>query len=293
MENSLVIATIAGLGAMLGWGFADFFAKKTIDKSDDLTTLFWSQYIGVIPVLIIFLFTFNIPKLSGFQFASLVPFGVVSALSYLLLYRGFGKGKISLLSPIFASYAAVVVLLSALFFHESIPLHQGLAIAIVFIGLLLANGDPREIRTLLNTPGTKVAGIGEVGGAMLIYSLWLVLLDRLLIGHSWVFIILVIRTFSVITLLFYAIAKGHSLVVRDKSLWKFLVAIGLFDVAAYSFVAYGFSHTSNLSVVAVLSAAFSVPTIILAHIFLKERATRLQILATVVIIIGIVLVSLA
>jgi drug/metabolite transporter (DMT)-like permease len=292
MDNSLVIATLAGLGGMLGWGFADFFAKKTIDKTDDLTTLFWSQYIGVIPVLLIFLFTFDIPKLSTFQFASLVPLGVVSGLSYLLLYRGFSKGKISLLSPIFASYAAVVVLLSALIFHESIPLHQGLAIAIVFAGLLLANGDPREIRTLLNSRGPKIGGVTEVGSAMLIYSLWLVLLDRLLKGHSWVFIILMIRTISVITLLFYAIGKNHPLKIQNKSLWKYLVAIGVFDVAAYSSVAYGFSHTASLSIVAVLSAAFSVPTIILAHLFLKERATRLQALATLVIIVGIVLVSL-
>jgi drug/metabolite transporter (DMT)-like permease len=177
-------------------------------------------------------------------------------------------------------------------FHESIPLNQGVAIAVVFAGLLLANGDPREIRTLLNSPGQKTRGIPEVGSAMLIYSLWLVLLDRLLNGHSWVFILLMIRAISVTTLLIYAIFKNQNLKIYDKSLWKFLAAIGLFDVAAYSFVAYGFSHTSNLSIVAVLSAAFSVPTIILAHIFLKERVTKLQLLATVFIIAGIVLVSL-
>ena len=32
MENSLAVAVLGGLGAMLGWGFADFFAKKTVRK---------------------------------------------------------------------------------------------------------------------------------------------------------------------------------------------------------------------------------------------------------------------
>jgi len=32
MQTELLIAIIAGLGGMFGWGLADFFAKKTIDS---------------------------------------------------------------------------------------------------------------------------------------------------------------------------------------------------------------------------------------------------------------------
>jgi drug/metabolite transporter (DMT)-like permease len=293
MDHTLFIALIAGLGGMVGWGLADFFAKKTIDKTDDLTTLFWSQLIGTIPLVIIFVATRHLPDFNLLHYGYLVPFGIVSGLSYLLLYHGFGKGQISLLSPIFASYAAMVVVISAVFFNESIPAHQAIAIGVVLVGLLLANGDPREIRTLLNTPGRKLGGVKEVAGAMLIYSMWLVLLDRIIIGQDWVLIILVIRIVSAITLFIYAKLKRREIAVRDSNLWIYLIAIGIFDVMAYSFVAYGFSQASHLSVVTVLSAAFSVPTIILANLFLKEKLTLLQMSATFIIITGIILVTIS
>ncbi len=126
---------------------------------------------------------------------------------------------------------------------------------------------------------------------MLAYSLWLVFFDRFINGKDWVFYVLVIRIISSLTLAIYAAYRKKSLAIKDKSMWKFVAAVGVFDVAAYSFVAYGFSHTSYLSIVAVLSATFSVPTIILAHIFLKEKATQIQVAAIVAIIVGVVLIS--
>ncbi|MFN2571957.1 MAG: hydantoinase B/oxoprolinase family protein, partial [Gemmatimonadales bacterium] len=48
METTLLTAITAGLLGMLGWGCADFFAKKTIDKIGDLPTLFWGQLLGLI-----------------------------------------------------------------------------------------------------------------------------------------------------------------------------------------------------------------------------------------------------
>lgn len=40
MQKELFIAIIAGLGAMLGWGISDFFAKKSVDKIGPLVSLF-------------------------------------------------------------------------------------------------------------------------------------------------------------------------------------------------------------------------------------------------------------
>ena len=41
MQSDLVIAVLAGFGGMLGWGFADFFAKKTIDEIGDVASSFF------------------------------------------------------------------------------------------------------------------------------------------------------------------------------------------------------------------------------------------------------------
>jgi drug/metabolite transporter (DMT)-like permease len=293
MNSSLTIAITAGLGGMLGWGFADFFAKKTIDIIGDITTLFWSQLIGVVPILIIFLAHPRLPHLNHYDPLFLVLFGVVSALSYLPVYTGFGKGQVSLLSPIFASYAAVVAVLSAVFLHEAIPDIRRLAIIIVFAGILAISADPRDIRRLLKKGTHTVRGLPEVLSAMLVYSVWLIFLDKFIGGKSWVFFILVIRISATLTLLLYAGIRHHKLTVKRGGLWKFLVLIGVFDVMAFSFVSYGFSATSLTSVVALLSGTFSLVTIVLARLFLNERITRLQALAAFTILAGIALTTLS
>jgi drug/metabolite transporter (DMT)-like permease len=293
--NALLIAVLTGLGGMLGWGFADFFAKKTIDKIGDVTTLFWGQLIGIVPILVLFLFHPTLPSLGTNGYIYLAFLGIWSGLSYIPTYVAFGKGKVSLLSPIFASYAVVVSILSAVVFGELIPGSRVVAFVVVFVGILLVNGDPRMIWATLTGKERSpdaVKGLPEIFLAIVLYSLWLIALDQFVSGNYWVPFLLVIRIFSSISLFIYAKLRNIKLTFNDRTIWKFLIAIGFFDVAAFAFVSWGYSVSPFVSVVTMLSAAFSLPTIILARVFLKERATILQTVGSVVIIVGVVLVSI-
>jgi drug/metabolite transporter (DMT)-like permease len=293
MHSSLVIAVVAGFGGMLGWGLADFFAKKTIDRIGDLQTLFWSQCIGILPVLVIFLFHPSIPSLTHVNYLELIIFGAVSGLSYLPLYNGFGKGQVSILSPVFASYSVLLALLSAIFLHESISAGHWIAIAVVFIGILCVSTDLRELKCTLRVRARVAKGVPEVLSAMIVYTFWLFFLDKFLQARDWVFPLLIIRIFSTLTLLLYSRIRSLLLGVGDKTLWKYLCLIGFTDIAAFSFVSYGFSRSVHTSIIAILSATFSVPTIILAAIFLKERIQRLQAVAVGVILLGVILIFVA
>jgi drug/metabolite transporter (DMT)-like permease len=293
MHSTLFIALLAGFGGMFGWGIADFFAKKTIDEIGDLRTLFWQQLFGVAPLLLAFLVHPKIPHLHHFDPLFLLLFGIVEALSYLLLYVGFGKGQVSLLSPVFASYSVVVVILSVLILGEPLYLKRSIAIAITFIGILLISTDPQDLGRSLRKRAFRLAGLPEILMAMLGYSFWLLLLDKFLDGKQWLFYLLVIRAIAVLTLVVYAWARRTSLRVKDSKLWKYLVCIGVFDVAAYSFVSYGFSHSRYPSVIVVLSATFSLPTMLLAYLFLKEKIKPAQLTAALVILFGIVLITLS
>ncbi len=55
MNDSLLVAALAGLGGMAGWGMADFFAKKTIDRVGDITSLVWAHLFGTL-IFIFFAF---------------------------------------------------------------------------------------------------------------------------------------------------------------------------------------------------------------------------------------------
>jgi drug/metabolite transporter (DMT)-like permease len=293
MHNTLFIAIVTGLIAMIGWGTADFFAKKTIDKIGDVATLFWGQLLGLIPLLGIFLVSPHIDHLNHFDPLFLILFGVFSALTYLPLYNAFGKGQISIISPIFGAYSVMVVILAAIFLHAGLAPLQKIAIVLVVLGIFLVSTDITELRQSLRVKSRRLKGVPEVVTAMLSYSIWLVFLDNFLSGRDWVFPLLAIRISAVITLIVYAAVSKQSLKVTDQSLWKFLAVIGLFDVAAFAAVSYGYSHTSYIAIVTVLSATFSLPTIVLAYFFLKERIKPLQIAAAAFILVGVVLVSLS
>ncbi len=105
-------------------------------------------------------------------------------------------------------------------------------------------------------------------------------------------ILLAIRIFSAFALFTYAKATKRKIEFADKSLWKFIFLIGLFDVAAFGFVSYGFSATPYASVIAMLSGSFSLPTIVLGRIFLKEKTTSLQTIGSLVVVGGIMLLAL-
>ena len=134
MSSELLLAILAGIGGGCGWGIADFFAKRTIDQVGDITTLFWAQFLGVVPLVILLVLVPSIPQLDigGWSLAAFL--GIWSGLSYIPTYVAFGKGQVSLLSPIFASYAVVVTLLSAVFFNEDIPQNRTIAFGAVFAG---------------------------------------------------------------------------------------------------------------------------------------------------------------
>lgn len=288
--NEHELAVLAGLGGMIGWGFADFFAKRVIDIIGDLRTLFWSQAAGILPLLGILVVTQDVPTLHRFDLVFLVLFGLVQAMWYLAIYIGFSKGQVSVLSPVFSSYAALVALLSAVFFGEHITLGTWLAIAVVFAGVVLIGMTPRDLRRV---GGRMTApGLPEVVAALVAFSVWFLLLDRFIGDRGWVFFVFIIRAVETIALAAYAGARRRPLMFRHRALMPCVVLIGLCDVIALGAFAYGFSASSQTSVVAALSSAYSLLTVILARFFLSEQLGPSRVVAAGVIVIGIVLVAL-
>jgi drug/metabolite transporter (DMT)-like permease len=295
MSNSLTAALVAGLGGMLGWGFADFFAKKTIDKIGDLPSLVWAHLFGtgffVIIALFIFLVTGNsipMPDKPSI-WLGLAFFGCLQMIVYWLVYRGFSKGQLAVLNPIFASYSGVVALISVLFLSEALTGSIALGLVLVFGGILLMNTDLQGFKT---KSVSLLPGVKEVGTAAILAAIWTLLWDKFIHGQDYLEYALFMYFFMSLAALVAAKSQRTKLLPIDRGLWKFLALIGLGETIAYLSISYGFSQTTHTSVVALISGSFAVPTVILAHIFLKERITRLQELSVLVIIAGVAIISL-
>lgn len=291
MQNELLVAILAGLGGMLGWGFTDFFAKKTIDKIGDVTTLFWGQLFGLVPLsLLFFLVRPSIPQKILDFWPYVIVLGAWTGLAYIPVYIAFGKGKISLISSIQSTYAVIVILVSAIFFHEAISLYRQIDFLIIFIGILFIKIDLQDLLCLCTgnkNEKEEIKGLKEILFATVLYAVWIIAVDRFINGEYWLPYLFIIHVISVIFIYLYSIFKKISLRFTDKSLYGVLFIIGFCDIIAFSSFYYGLSKTSYTSIVVMLSSAFSLPTIILARVFLKEKITTTQTVAIIVIIAGV------
>ena len=298
MYDELTIALIAGLAGMFGWGLSDFFAKKTIDKVGDVVSLAWGHIFGVASLCFFILhqyarydYSISLSDGGGKALGILVLFGVGQAIIYLLLYRGFGKGQVGVLSPVFASFSGVTALMSFLLFGEMMGTVALFALAGIFFGILLMNVDVRAF-SLRKINFNNVPGFVEVLVAMVMASLWTLLWDRFIGGRDWLAYSFLMYLFMTIAILVVCFIKHINIFVIPRGVYKFLFFVGLFEVVAYVGISIGYSKTGFTSVVALLSGAFSLPTIILAQVFLKEKITKVQIVGAAIIISGIVFISL-
>lgn len=297
MQHELLIALVAGLAGMLGWGFADFFAKKTIDEIGDIVSLAWAHVFGTLTLVIVALFQvtalhkqIDIPN--DFQtFGLLFFFGMLQAAIYLLVYQGFRKGQVAVLNPVFASFSGLTALMSIIIFGEILSGTQIISLVILFSGVLLLNMDLNALR-LKKLKFIHVPGFREIALATLLASLWTLFWDKLIGGKNWLSFALLMYAFMTIAIFAFAKFRKIKLSFSKPSAWKFLILIGVCETVAYLGISLGYSSTSLTSVIAVLSGAFSLPTIILARVFLKEKTTALQTVGSIIIIIGIILLSL-
>jgi drug/metabolite transporter (DMT)-like permease len=297
MHSELLIAIGAGLGGMLGWGLADFFAKKTIDQIGDVVTLAWAHVFGMIAfVLLAFGQTlarnqpFVIPT-DKETWAILALLGALQAAVYLLVYKGFGKGQLALLNPIFASFSGLTALVSIIALGEVISASRMSALALIFGGILLISVDIQAFAgrriSFAHVPGLK-----EVGVATVLAAFWTIFWDQMIGGKDFLSYALFMYAFMTITILVVVMVKRIRISGVKPECWKFLISIGVCETIAYVAISIGYSQTSLTSIVVLLSGAFSLPTIVLARLFLKEKTTPIQAVGSVAIVLGAVLLPL-
>jgi drug/metabolite transporter (DMT)-like permease len=280
---------------MIGWGSADFFAKKTVDRVGPIRSLVWGHAFGTAFFILLALGqvlllqqSFEQPK--GIAWLGLAGFGALQMVVYWLLYKGFEKGQLAVLNPIFASFTGIVALAAIFIFGEDAGLTLAISLAVIFAGILLINTDVESLKS----KRLKIApGLPEVGAATLLAAIWTLGWDRFINGHDSLSYSLWMYSFMTVSALVLAlILKVKLSGVRGKA-EKSLALIGAGEALAYLAISWGYSATDLTGVVALISGAFSVPTIILAYVFLKERLAPSQVAAAILIILGIIGTTLA
>ena len=295
MERDFIIAIFSGLGGMLGWGFADFFAKKTMDKIGDLSTLAWSHLFGTMTF-----FVAQAYQLTAHPESVVIPtafktwfflwlFGSVQATIYFFVYKGFAKGQVGILSPVFASFSGLSALMSVLLFQEAFNPSLFWRLAILFIGILLVNFQGISPRG----PAFKgVPGLTEVLIATVLASFWTVFWDQFIGEQHWLVATSIMYTLMTAMIFITSAWQRVHLQFQEKGVWKFLIAIGFFETAAFASVSLGYHATTLTSVIALLSGGFALPVMILSRLFLSEKISFIQTVGSLAIVAGVMLITI-
>lgn len=274
----------------MGWGVADFLAKQTIDRIGAVASLIWAHLFGTLALCIgAFLYLAVAGDPTGLPheaspWLALLMFGAGLATVYLLVYRAFAKGPVSLLSPIFASYSGIVAALSIVVFGEGVTRGAVGCLALMFAGVLLVSmeGSFSSQASIKSVP----PGVVEALASATVAAVWAITWDKFIGGKSWLSYTAVM--YGAMTLVIVVIASARRTeLTRPRGRAAILLAgIGVAEIAAYIAIGIGFSETPHTSWVALLSGSFAVPTVLLARLFLGEELSRVQIAGIAAIVLA-------
>ena len=215
--------------------------------------------------------------------------GVFHVVGLVTTYRAFEIGTLSFVSPIASSFAIVTALLYVVTGKSPAPL--------ALVGtLLLVCGIVVVTRATPSDGPITVKGVPEAITSAIGFGIMFWLIDVYVkepLGDVFPLILLKVMVTS-----YAAIAtareKKTDAPVPDMprvKIWQLAVLAALLDSAAWVATLFGYKH-ENGAVVIALASLFSVVTIVMAWVFLKERLNRLQWIGVSVVLVGVLLVSL-
>jgi drug/metabolite transporter (DMT)-like permease len=282
-----------GLGAALGFGLADLFGAVSTRRVGVTMTLFVIQIVGLV-VLSLLLLT-PVPgddplSADGATLVALGAAGVMGTVSFFAFFRALQLGPVAVVSPVFASYAAVAVLLSVVFAGERLSAMAWVGVALTISGVALASrqseDDEDGTRSWGGIPYALVATVAwgaasfligkyakQTGWFLPVYGVRLVEF----VGVGAVMVLLRVRGVVL------SIPTGTTLAIPSAS--------ALADAAAIALFAHA-SQVGSISIAAAVSATFPLVVIAGGLILFHERPSPGQWLGVLAAIMGLILLGL-
>jgi drug/metabolite transporter (DMT)-like permease len=275
------LAVGLALASSVTWGIADFGGGLVSRRLPTLTVTVVSQSAGFAALLIVF--GARGAHLDGRSFAIGLAAGAGGGAGLAAFYRALAVGTMSIISPIVACGAVVPFAISiATGERPSTIALAGAGVALA--GAVLASAEER--RAAARERGQAVILAAIAAGALGLFTYFLGLGSRegtalsTLVGA---------RVGSLTLLLVLALALRAPLRLGLGALLP-VAAIGLCDVAANALFALASGH-GLLALVSVLGSLYPVMTVLLAHVFLGERLTPIQLGGVGIALAGVAALS--
>ena len=281
---------LLALGSAVLYGAADFFGGLTARRANTIATVFVSQSVGLVVLLLFLPFLPSATVSSGdwlWGFAA----GVSGGIGVALLYRALVVGAMAVVAPTTAVIAAMIPVLFAFILGERLRLLTwgGVAMALVAIALIsrpasqeVRGSEQSKSRSL--PPGFGLALLSGVAVGIFFLSL----ARTTTAAGMWPLV--AARIASIVLFGAIALATGRTLLM-SRTATATAVTGGALDMAANALFMIA-ARVGPLSIVVTLASLYPASTVLLARVVLGERLSAIQIggivcaLTAVLIIVG-------
>lgn len=283
--------------SVLAWGTADLFYKKGSDPKDKYSYLKIVIMVGaVMGIHAMYVLLTSGVVYEPRNMITYLPVSALYILSMAVGYAGLRFLELSISSPVQNSSGAISGLLTFIFLGQSMTGIQFFAVGLITVGVILlsvfeqrfAEAERKENKEMVDRKY-------KYGAIALLFPLGYALIDSLgTFADAWVFdrgmdemqanisYELTWLIVAVLAWVYLVWIKKETFALRDQ---KDRGLAGIFETLGQFF--YVFAISANAVIVAPLISSYSMVSVILSRIFLKEKLTAKQYAVIAMIMVGI------
>ncbi|MCL5429964.1 MAG: DMT family transporter [Candidatus Marsarchaeota archaeon] len=286
---TLMLGIVFAIITMFAYGIADAILADVVKKFGVVWTSGW-YFLVTSLVFIPLILYFGISPIPGYYVVLLiVVLALISVLGILSFNEGLKVGHPSVIIPIAASASVVTVVLSVIFFHESLTLVAIVGIALIIMGGILSSF---KLHHLLKARSKNLSkGVQYAALTMVSWGLFYFLLSDLTHYVGWLSAAFFFNTVSVLFIFIMGIGKHRKVYVPKGKGTKLIVLAGILNAIAVLSFNLGVTQTFT-SIVTPIVAADAVVAVLLALVWLKDKPTHNQLIGIAMVLLGVIIVSL-
>ena len=287
--STAIVSILSGIGGMFGWGIYDFLGGVYAKQIGPFKSLFWSQLVGLISVLLlIFVFTIslNVPILV----IILLPIAaIVYSAGYLFFFKGFEIGNVSIVAATMNLWAVFTMLFAFIFMGQRLSTLQSLGVFMIISGVTLASLNWSDIK---NQTVQLSSGVKETVLGAFFFGVFWNISEVITEEIGWLLTTLFVKFGIILFLLLFSflIKRELDLTTATAKTKSMVVLMGMIEAGAVAIVNYGLT-IGDAILITPIASALSIVTITLAIIFLKDKVTKLQGLGIITAIAGIIVTA--
>ena len=289
----------------LSWGVADLFYKKGADSNDKYSTM----KIGIMVGLVMGIHGILYMLIKGIAFDPLdmvkyLPVSFLYILSMLIGYLGLRYIELSISSPVQNSSGALTAIALIILFPKELGALNVVGIVLItssVIGLAILEKKTQD--AAMKAENTKVNpkyqisilaitfpilyavldALGTFADGVYLDELSLISEDAALLAYEFTWLL-----YALVALIYLTLIKKQKFNIFKQPI---RTSAAVFETAGQFF--YVFAMSSNAVVAAPLIASYSIISVILSRVFLKEKLSKQHYLLIILVMIGIAVLGIA